>query len=318
MKIKRLIITSAFILAVSTSTLSINDYISHQFTKIVIEDNEQKTKPNISIVAHRGFSSLEIENSYNAVKLGFDSNCTTAVEIDVQLTKDNEIVLFHDTKINDKKISEYTLEELQEIPITEKILDNFDTYMESLFDSKSGNIARERMHILEKKSEHISTLDEILLLHSYYPNKTLIIELKNIDENKDILIDKVYEKIKDLNKQNIIIQSSNYETLIKMKDKYPNLEYHLIVNKNNYDYIKNNDLDGYGIKKNLINYGDINSLLNKNKKVSIWTINTYLEYEEVTNRLDDLKNKVSYITNYPDALRTWHNLINKNKVKIKK
>lgn len=318
MKIKRLIVTTAFILVVSTSTLSINDYSSHQITKIIMEDNEQNIKPNIPIIAHRGFSSLEIENSYNAVKLGFDSNCTTAVEIDVQLTKDNEIVLFHDSKINDKEISEYTLEELQEIPITEKILDNFDTYMDTLFDSKSGNIARERMHILEKKSEHISTLDEILLLHSCYPNKKLIIELKNIDDDKELLMDKVFDKIKDLNKQNIIIQSSNYEALIKMKNKYPNLEYHLIVNKNNYDYIKNNDLDGYGIKKNLVNYNDIDSLLKNNKKVSIWTINTYSDYEEVTNILADLKNNVSYITNYPDALRTWHNLINKNKVKIKK
>lgn len=318
MKIKRLIVTAAFIFAVSTSSLSINDCISHQFTKIVMEDNEQNTKPNISIIAHRGFSSLEIENSYNAVKLGFDSNCTTSVEIDVQLTKDNEIILFHDSKINDKEISKYTLEELQEIPITEKILDNFDTYMETFFDSKSGNIARERMHILEKKSEHITTLDEILLLHSNYPNKTLIIELKNNDDNNDILIDNIYNKIKNLNIQNIIIQSSNYDTLIKMKDKYPNLEYHLIVNKNNYNYMKNNDFDGYGIKKSLINYDDINSLLKNNKKVSIWTINTYSEYEEATNRLNDLKNKVSYITNYPDALRTWHNLNNKNKVKIKK
>lgn len=318
MKIKRLIVTAAFILVVSTSTLSINDFASHQITKIVIEENERNTQANISIIAHRGFSSLEIENSYNAVKLGFESTCTTAVEIDVQLTKDNEVILFHDSQINDKDISQYTLEELQEIPITEKILDNFDTYMETLFDSKSGNLARERMHILENKSATITTLDEIIKLHSYYPDKNLIIELKTNDNNKDILIDKVYDKIKDLNKQNIIIQSSDYDTLIQMKNKYPELEYHLIVNKKNYEDIKNNDLDGYGIRRNLINYNDINTLLKNNKKVSIWTINSYSDYEEATNKLDDLKNDVSYITNYPDALRTWHNLIYKNKVKIKK
>ena len=321
MKIKKLIVTTAFILIISTSTpISLCDLNSYQITKTIIDDNEKNTKPNVPIIAHRGFSSLEIENTAKAINLGFESNCTTAVEIDVQLTKDNQIVLFHDSKLNNKNISEYTLEELKQIPITEKTLDNFDDYLETLFDCKSGNLTRERMNTLNTKEEKIATLDEILELHNYYPNKELVIELKINDNTKDLLIDTIYEKIKKHNNPNIIIQSSNYEALLNMKNKYPNLTYHLIINQNNYQYLNNLEFDGYGIRKNLINYDDINKLLKNKKKVAIWTINSYTEYEETLSKLDDLKEKVSYITNYPDALKTWHNIItkNNNKTKIKK
>lgn len=321
MKIKNLIVTAAFVLIISTSTsISLCDLNSYQLTKIIIDENEKNIKPSIPIIAHRGFSSLEIENTAKAVHLGFESNCTTAVEIDIQLTKDNEIVLFHNSKINDKKISEYTLEELRQIPITENVFDNFDDYLETLFDCKSGNISRERMNNLKTKQEKIATLDEILELHDYYPNKELIIELKINDDNKDILIDKLYKKLEQHSNTNIIIQSSNYEALLNMKNKYPNLKYHLIINESNYQYLNNLDFDGYGIRKNLINYDDINNLLDNNKKVSIWTINSYSEYENILSQLGDLKEQVSYITNYPDALRTWHNIItkNNNKSKIKK
>lgn len=317
MKIKKLIITTAFLLIISTSTISIPDFNSYQNSKIIMQDNEKNTLPQIPIIAHRGFSSLEIENTLNAVKLGLQSNCTSAVEIDIQLTKDNEIILFHDSKLNDKSINEYTLEELKQIQLTEKITDNLDEYLDTLFDYQSGNIARERMQILQNKKDTIPTLDEILEIHSYYPEKCLIIELKTNDDNKEELINKTYEKLKKYNSQNIIIQSSDYDALLEMKNKYPNLKYHLIINKNNYQHLHKYDFDGYGIRKSLINYKDINDLLKNNKQVSIWNINTYSEYENILNQLGDLKEDVSYITNYPDALRTWYNQITQKNPKIK-
>lgn len=47
------------------------------------------------IIAHRGASSDAPENTIEAVQLAWQQNCD-AVEIDVQLTADGEIVVFHD------------------------------------------------------------------------------------------------------------------------------------------------------------------------------------------------------------------------------
>ena len=102
-----------------------------------------------------------------------------------------------------------------------------------------------------------------------------------------------------------------------MKQLHPEFEYHLIIKKDNYEELKKQDLDGYVIRKNLINYDDINTLLNNNKKVSIWTIASYQDFKDTNEKLQDLNNKVSYITNYPDAINTWQELIQKDKSKIK-
>ncbi|KAI9247827.1 PLC-like phosphodiesterase [Sporodiniella umbellata] len=51
------------------------------------------------VIAHRGFSSENPENTLisfeNAIKAG-----TTALEMDIRLSKDNEIVMMHDTTLN--------------------------------------------------------------------------------------------------------------------------------------------------------------------------------------------------------------------------
>ena len=313
-KIKHLIITTAFILLVSTTTtFIINDFESAKITKMINDDDDEKT--HISIIAHRGFSSLEIENSIEAIKLGFEDNSTTGVEIDIHLTKDKQIVAIHDNSINNKQIKETTFEELQKETITIK---NFNTdYIASLFDNTSGNLIRERIKLIKNKKAKIPSLKEILDLYKDYQNKELIIEFK-FENNEEDFTEEFYKLISNYDYQNIIIQSNNYEALTKMKETNPNFKYHLIIQKDNYDLINNLDLDGYVIRKNLVNYDDIKNLIEKNKQISVWTINSYDEYKTVTNELKDLKTKVSYITNYPDALKVWNDIIEKDKPTIKK
>lgn len=73
--------------------------------------------------AHRGGYALGPENTLQTVLLNLQ-NGVNAVEIDVQLTKDNQLVLFHDYSVDrlldvesQKDISEFTLTELQQIPL---------------------------------------------------------------------------------------------------------------------------------------------------------------------------------------------------------
>lgn len=74
---------------------------------------------NVMVIAHRGDWRSAPENSIQAIKnvieMGVDM-----VEIDIQKTKDGELVLMHDTKLDRTttgkgKVSDYTLEEIKKM-----------------------------------------------------------------------------------------------------------------------------------------------------------------------------------------------------------
>jgi glycerophosphoryl diester phosphodiesterase len=71
------------------------------------------------IVAHRGFSHVAPENTLAAINLAWQIDCS-AVECDVQLTRDNRIVLMHDesakrTTGRDWKIAETDSDQLRSL-----------------------------------------------------------------------------------------------------------------------------------------------------------------------------------------------------------
>lgn len=73
------------------------------------------------IYAHRGASGYAPENSLRAFELAADMNAD-GVELDVQLTKDGKLVVFHDETLNRVTqglgtLSEHTYEELLHFPL---------------------------------------------------------------------------------------------------------------------------------------------------------------------------------------------------------
>ena len=69
----------------------------------------------MKVIAHRGGAGLGgVENTMdafvNAIKLGVDM-----VEFDVRRTKDNALIVIHDSEIDGRKISEMTFDEIQEV-----------------------------------------------------------------------------------------------------------------------------------------------------------------------------------------------------------
>ncbi len=109
-----------------------------------------QSETNIFVAAHRGFSGGYPENTMlafkEAIKLGVDQ-----IETDVRITKDNELVLIHDSTLErttngSGKVCDYTLSELKQL------------------DAGRG--------------EQIPTLRELLELVKDHPTITLDIELK--------------------------------------------------------------------------------------------------------------------------------------------
>lgn len=76
-------------------------------------DAEMNT--NMKVIAHRGGAGLGgVENTMdafvNAINLGVDM-----VEFDVRRTKDNALIVIHDSEIDGRKLSDMTFDEIQEV-----------------------------------------------------------------------------------------------------------------------------------------------------------------------------------------------------------
>lgn len=161
--------------------------------------------------AHRGGYANGPENTIvtilNSLKDG-----AKAIEVDVALTKDNQLVLFHDKKINrilktdlDIKISEIELKELQKIPlrnttkgvqyvnslkelvdtlavfIPKNRIENFVLELDFKPYGKKTKIAVNELHLIikNKVASFGDTLYNYFFVSTFYPE--VLKELKKID-----------------------------------------------------------------------------------------------------------------------------------------
>lgn len=74
-------------------------YSTLVFSQVTVESHEQDSLPEKGICAHRGANETHPENTLvafeEAIRLG-----AQMIEFDVQLTKDNQLVIMHDDKVN--------------------------------------------------------------------------------------------------------------------------------------------------------------------------------------------------------------------------
>jgi len=148
------------------------------------------------IIAHRGESYLAPENTLASVNLAWNLN-DYAVEIDIHLTKDNQIVAIHDNNTKrtgkiDKEVKDLSLRELKNIDV--------GSFKSSTY-----------------KNEKIPTLIEIL--ETVPQSKKLIIEIKS---EKDI-VKYLSNNLKNskLHDYQIEIISFDFETISLAKKAMP-------------------------------------------------------------------------------------------------
>jgi glycerophosphoryl diester phosphodiesterase len=104
---------------------------------------------NILSIAHRGYSSKYKDNSWtafkNVKKKGFDM-----IEIDIQLCKSGEIIIYHDTFLKNKQISTLTLAEIKKkkksIITLQEFFEYFDSNIQPVYlDMKGGEELAHRL-----------------------------------------------------------------------------------------------------------------------------------------------------------------------------
>lgn len=229
------------------------------------------TGANVIKVAHRGNSGKYPQNTLLAFKKALETNAQM-IELDVHLTKDGELVVFHDFELDkltngSGKISDKTLSQLKQL----KVLNSNET---------------------------IPTLKEVLDLLN---NKIkLDIELKGKNTYKAVadLMKELTEK-KLWSKSNFLVTSFDHEQVREFHKILPEIQVGYIYDSNELPKDLNN-IKKEGISWAVADFKDLNSNFVKNAhdlglKILAYTVNTK---EDVYN-LQQLKID-AFATDYPE------------------
>lgn len=160
---------------------------------IVIEKNQVK------MIAHRGVSGLEAENTCAAF-VAAGNRSYYGIETDIHVTKDNKIAVIHDARTNrvsavDKIVAESTLEELQGIPLYDNAKDVYRTDL------------------------RIPTLSDYISICKRYDKKA-VLELKRPMTQESIAL--VVDIIKEMDfLEHVIFISFIWENLVVLRNMLP-------------------------------------------------------------------------------------------------
>ena len=237
--------------------------------------------------AHRGFSGKYPENTMlafqKAVEIGADG-----VELDVQLTKDGEVVIIHDETIDrttDGKgyVVDYTYEELSK-------LDASYIY--------TGKMGFNKIPTLKEYFELAKDLDFVTNIEL----KTGINQYLGIEE-------KVYKLIKEYKlEKKVIISSFNHFSVLRMKKIAPELKCGFLSEDWIIDagaYTASHGIECFHPRFNNLIPEVVEELKKNNIEINTWTVNKEEDIKDLINKGIDI-----LIGNYPDLVKK---IINENK-----
>ncbi len=243
----------------------------------------------VGVIAHRGARSLAPENSLVAAQIAYDLGADLW-ETDVNLTKDNELILCHDkdlTRCSDVEdkfptrssylISEFMLKEINCLEVGSRF-NSTDPFSQI----KNGQIKKEVLAAFV--GEPIPHLEQALLLTKKLDWK-INIELKCFpDLYKNFnLPEKVLELIKkiDIGLEQVIISSFNHDWLKMIEKDNPRIEVQALVGDNDIDPLDFEDyyFDTYNANAKLINKSIIQRLKRNGKRINLFTINDPDEFK---------------------------------------
>ncbi len=236
----------------------------------------------MKVFGHRGFSGKYPENTMLAFSKAVETGCY-GIELDVQLTKNNQIVIIHDEKVDRTTngtgfVKDYNLEELQKLNAS------------VLFP--------------ELPVQHIPTLDEYL---SYIKDTHIV---TNIELKTGVI---AYENIEKLTvemvakyhlEDRIIYSSFNHMSIKKIQNLVPGaktgaLMCNEIIQNAGY-YCKDCGFDYYHPDAKLLNDSIIDDCRKFNIPLNVWTVNDMKTLEQMKDW-----NVEGVISNYPDICEAY-------------
>jgi glycerophosphoryl diester phosphodiesterase len=203
-------------------------------------------------IAHRGFSDLHRDNSmpafYAAIDYRFDM-----IELDIQITKDKQIIIFHDTFIYDNLIKNMNLVDIEELDTDIVTLPHFfkniDLNEISVYlDVKGDDSICKYLHNL---LQHVSNKEKIII-GSF--NLLILEKMFKLNENYNLGI--ITENLMNnevlryyIKKLNIVFVSVHWSILNCEMIKFLHMKNVLVFsytckNNNIKKFIEQYDIDG--------------------------------------------------------------------------
>jgi glycerophosphoryl diester phosphodiesterase len=219
-------------------------------------------------IAHRGMSTKAPENTIPAFTLAASEQRFYGIECDIQTTKDNQFVIFHDDDLNRMakakvKLRDLTYEELQ------------------TYEIKRGNKVKSYMGL------KIPLLTELLDICSFF-NKTAVIEIKYV--NDITLLSDLVNLLDQYIGVHVIFISFNLNYL-KYIRAISNIELQFLADKFNEDQIYDlrvNAID-VSLNKDIVKKPLISRLKKEGFKIGVYTVNDNKEALKMQNfKLDYL------------------------------
>lgn len=242
-----------------------------------------------NITAHRGYSSAAPENTLYAFQAAIDSGADF-IELDVQLTKDEQLVVFHDENIdrvtNGKgTLNSYTYDELQQF--------------------SAGSWFGDTGEFSDAK---IPLFSDVLELCG--DNIMLNIEIKNYG-SVQLTTEKTVELIHEYGiSDSCYITSFSYSALKKAKKLDPKIKTGLIANISSTSAYTNMDnIDALSLNYAFVTPSVVNSAHQNGKRVFVWTVDRSADIKKMKALGVD-----NIITNRPE---TALNIVYSNKLSEK-
>lgn len=246
------------------------------------------------VVSHRGESVKAIENTLESLQIA-STYKPDYVEMDIQMTQDGHLVVFHDNTL--KRLSKQsdnihllTLEEIQKV-----------TLVHNGYESR------------------IPTFDEYVA-EAKKLNQPLMVELKTSKYDQDDFIEKMIATLDKYEMRPVTaFQSLDKTAILKLKELYPDTYTGYILGLN-IGGLERLDVDFYSIEDSSISSRTLNDIERYNKDLFVWTVNEedrmdlYLtmevtgiitdHVEAAQNVIEDLKAATPFDRIYKDVLST--------------
>lgn len=244
----------AVVICVGLCAVTAYSYFYNMFRNGIFRAEESLL--GLQISAHRGDSKEAPENTLAAIQSAIDCYADYA-EIDVQLTKDGEVVLCHDSTLYRtagvrKKVSDLTYAELLQYDVGAWFSDDFI-------------------------GTRIPTLVEVLELTK--GKIKLNIELKRIPKQRQ-LVEKVIALVEQYEfERQCVITSMSYEALRMVKELDDTIKTGYIMSLAYGNFYENNTIDFFSMKASIVNEEVVEKAHTLGKEVHCWTVN---EKNEIT------------------------------------
>ena len=202
------------------------------------------------ITAHRGGALRAPENTLSALAYTWECGADFA-EIDIQETKDKQLILLHDDSLKritglDKKVWEMTYEEIK--------------------DLDAGSAFGE-----EYEGEKIPTLEEVL--NFCLGRLDLNIEIKYNGKNKGI-VQRVIQVIRENHfEEHCVVTSMNYRFLEEIKETAPEIRTGYIMTMSYGSVSQVAAADFFSVRYDYITEGFVREAHALGKEVHAWTVN---------------------------------------------